>query len=120
MRVGGLRRVVPRGGRGWSARLLRLRVRLTIVAFVAGLGVIGYLLHDGPLAPRGGDASLCAQSYAAKRWQEASDRCTRALDRTGDPAAGVRAAGALLHLDGGDQAQTLAAAQRWFGSREDA
>jgi CHAT domain-containing protein len=84
---------------------------------VAGLVGAGYLLHDGPFAARG-DAAACTEAHAAQRWQEASDRCACAADRTRDPTAGVRAADALLRLDRGDKA--LVAAERWFGSREDA
>jgi CHAT domain-containing protein len=115
-RFSGLERAAP-ARRGWSAALLR-GGRWMTAARIAALVGIGYLLHDGPFAPHDRDVPSCIEAFAAQRWQAASDRCARAADRTGDPAAGVRAAGALLRLNRSDPA--LQAAQRWFGSPEDA
>lgn len=96
----------------------RARMAAAAIIGAALVGGIGQRPCGGPSAPRDRGAASCLDPYAAERWLEASVACARQAERTGDPAPGVRAAGALLRLDRSEQA--VASARRWFGSSEDA
>jgi len=74
--------------------------------------------HRAPELRPLGDESPCRVAFAERRWLDASVACRQEASVTRDPALGVRAARALYYLGRYDDA--LAAAQRWFGSAEDA
>jgi tetratricopeptide (TPR) repeat protein len=116
-----LRRITHRNDRGpwrWPARLTWIRVSLVTAAVVMGALWVTDRLPWSDASASHRDRSLCADAFTAQRWLDASIACARDADRTGDSAAGVRAASALFHL--GRTGEALDSAQRWLGSRDDA
>src|SRR5258708_3888982 len=85
-----------------------------MIGVILVLVVVGYRLWA---RGAGGEAS-CAEAFAQQHWAEASVVCARQVERTQDALSGVRTATALERLERYDEA--LAAAQRWYGSSEDA
>lgn len=116
-----LRRIATRnedGTWGWPPRRPGIRVSLVMAAVTgSALWAAGWLLWPGAFTTHR-TGSPCADAFAAQQWLGASVACPREADWTGDSASGVRAAGALFHLERLDEA--LATARRWFESNDDA
>jgi tetratricopeptide (TPR) repeat protein len=117
-----LRQAVP-GDRAriwtWFARLARPEARIAAavaaVTTVTVLWLASRLLSDDSLGQR---TASCLELFAAESWDEASVLCAREAERTGQSELGVRSASALVRLDRLEDAR--AAAERWFGSTDDA